>query len=401
MTILASFLLPVVLLFGATNIASASNPLDIYLFWGNGCPHCVKEKVYLEELLPEYPNVKLNDFEIYHNRNNIALMQEVSQELGFNSSGVPLLIIGDEDIIGFMEGTTEKEIEDRIQYCSRVSCPDSVGQIVGVSPTAIPEPENQNDNNAQETTEKIIKLPIIGEVNALNYSLPAITILIGALDGFNPCAMWTLLFLISLLIGMKNRKKMWLLGSAFIVASAFVYFLFMAAWLNLILFLGFVVWVRLVIGAIALVGGGYSIKKGIENKDGGCEITGSEKRQATFERIKKITQHNSLWIALGGIILLAFAVNLVELLCSAGLPAVYTQILTLNDLAAWQYYGYLLLYIFFFMLDDLIIFFIAMTTLKLTGISTKYSKYSSLIGGVIMIIIGLLLIFKPEFLMFG
>ena len=114
-----------------------------------------------------------------------------------------------------------------------------------------------------------------------------------------------------------------------------------------------------------------------------------------------VVEKKRLWLALSGIILLAFTVNLVELLCSAGFPAIYTQILTLNHLAIWQYYGYLLLYIFFFMLDDLAIFIIAMLTLHLTGISTKYSRWSNLIGGILMVIIGLLLIFKHQWLMFG
>ena len=92
---------------------------------------------------------------------------------------------------------------------------------------------------------------------------------------------------------------------------------------------------------------------------------------------------------------------MVEFVCSAGLPAVYTQVLAFNKLPNWQYYSYLVLYIFFFMIDDLFIFFVAMTTLKLVGIQTKYSRYSRLLGGIIMSIIGILLLFKPELLMFG
>ena len=53
------------------------------------------------------------------------------------------------------------------------------------------------------------------------------------------------------------------------------------------------------------------------------------------------------------------------------------------------------------MLDDIVIFFVAMKTLQIKGISNKYTKYSHLIGGVIMIIIGLLMLFKPEWLMFN
>jgi cytochrome c biogenesis protein CcdA len=175
----------------------------------------------------------------------------------------------------------------------------------------------------------------------------------------------------------------------------------MAAWLNLVLFLGLIIWVRLFIAMLALFGGSYSISKFFKNKAGTCEVTGGERKQKVFEKLKNIVKKNNLWVALGGIILLAFAVNLVELICSAGLPAVFTQVLAMNNLPTWGYYSYILLYILFFMIDDLIVFFVAMFTLKMTGITNKYARYSHLIGGALMIVIGLLLIFKPEWLMFG
>lgn len=380
----------------------ASTPLKAYLFWGDGCPHCAKEKVFLDKILPKYPNVELKKYEIYNNQNNVKLMQAAAKTLNLEAGGVPLLIVGDKEFVGFAEGLTEAQITAQLDKCSKSTCPDSIASVI--DPESKPKPVEKVDEKSQNTTKtekKMIKLPILGEVNALDFSLPVFTIILGTLDGFNPCAMWTLLFLISLLLGFNDRKKMWILGGTFIVASSFVYFMFMVTWLNLILFLGFIVWVRLAIGALALVGGGFSIKKGITNKDGGCEVTGSEKRQATFAKIRQITKNKNLLLAMGGIILLAFAVNLVELVCSAGLPAVYTQVLALSNLDSWQYYGYILLYILFFMIDDIIIFVIAMTTLKMTGISTKYSKWSNLIGGILMVIIGLLLVFKPEWLMFG
>lgn len=194
---------------------------------------------------------------------------------------------------------------------------------------------------------------------------------------------------------------MWLLGTVFIAVSAFVYFLFMSAWLNLILFLGFVVFLRVAIGLLAIFGGGYSLKEFIYTKNSGCKVANNEKRVKVFDKMKSLVQEKNLWISLGGIILLAFAVNLVELLCSAGLPAVYTQVLAINDMPNLQYYMYILLYIFVFMIDDLIIFFVAMFTLEMTGVTTKYARVSRLIGGLIMLTIGLMLIFKPEWLMFG
>ena len=194
---------------------------------------------------------------------------------------------------------------------------------------------------------------------------------------------------------------MWILGVAFLLTSAISYFIFMAAWLNLLLFIGLVFWIRLVIGLVALGGGSYNIREFFRNKDGACKVTGGAKRQKFFEKLKNVVLKRNFWLALAGIIALGFAVNLVELICSAGLPAVYTQILTLNDLSQAGYYGYLALYILIFLLDDLLVFFIAMITLRITGVTSKYARWSYLIGGILMLIIGLLLIFKPEILMFG
>jgi len=256
--------------------------------------------------------------------------------------------------------------------------------------------------NAQELTEipETLNLPFVGEFKTASVSLPILTVIIGALDGFNPCAMWVLLFLISLLLNMKDRKRMWILGSAFIIASAFVYFLFMLAWLNLLIFLGFLKWVRIIIGLVALTSAFYNLKKWYNNRPG-CPAAKNEKRRKVFERIRNIVGRKQFILALGGIILLAFAVNLVEVLCSAGLPVVYTQILTLNEIPTSQYYLYLILYIFIFLIDDLIIFIVAMVSLKAVGLTTKYTRTSAFIGGLLMLIIGLLMIFRPEWLMFG
>ena len=194
---------------------------------------------------------------------------------------------------------------------------------------------------------------------------------------------------------------MWILGLTFIAASAFVYFLFMAAWLNFFLFFGFIVWVRILVGLVALYFGYRNIKSYFDDKAGGCEVTKDEKRIKTLQKIKDITQKENLVPALAGIILLAFAINLIEAVCSAGLPAIYTQILTMNDLSTTQYYLHIIFYQIIFMLDDMTVFVIAMVTLNSIGIESKYARWSKVIGGVIMLLIGLLLILKPELLLFG
>jgi cytochrome c biogenesis protein CcdA len=133
----------------------------------------------------------------------------------------------------------------------------------------------------------------------------------------------------------------------------------------------------------------------------GCEVTSDEKRQKVFNKIKNIINKNNLAISILGVILLATSINFVELLCSAGLPTIYTQLLASNNLTKASYYGYLLLYVLFFMIDDLIVFFIAITTLETVGISAKYTHTVQLIGGILMLILGILMLFKPEILLFN
>lgn len=369
---------------------------NLYLFWGDGCPHCAKEELFLQRIETKYPDLEIQRFEVFKDRDNAKLMMEVAKELKASAGGVPFTIIGDQYFIGFDEKFNGPDIENRIKECTSSVCPDSVAAIV--SPTQVVE---QPAEPKKERVHKIINLPLVGQIDTGNFSLPILTMIIGALDGFNPCAMWVLVFLISLLLGMQNRKRMLILGSAFIVASSAVYFIFMAAWLNFILFIGVLSWVRILIGLVALFGAAYSLKDFYKNKDAACEVGDMQKKRKIMDKLKGYVTQNSFWLALFGIMALAFMVNLVELLCSAGFPAVYTQVLAMNNLPTWQYYSYILLYVLFFMLDDLVVFFVAMFTLQTTGLTTKYTRVSRLVGGILMLIIGLLMIFKPGALMFG
>ncbi|MBN1263054.1 MAG: hypothetical protein JW991_01730 [Candidatus Pacebacteria bacterium] len=379
-------------LFLALPIRAENGKVNLYFFWAYGCPHCANEKTFLESLGKKYPQLTINDYEVTGNKKNLELLKKIGQELSVNVSGVPFTVIGKQDFAGYYnDETTGKKIEEAVECAVRNGCEDLV---VDLTTAGDQQPE-------QKTVLKSVRLPIIGELEIKNLSLPVLTFVLALLDGFNPCAMWILLFLISLLLGMKDRKRMWILGTAFIVASALAYFLFLTAWLNLFLFLGYVFYVRLGIGLLALAAGGYYLRDYQVNKKGGCKVMGDKKRQRVFEKLRNIAQKKQFLTALGGMILLAFAVNLIELICSAGLPTIYTKVLSLAKLPAWRYYLYLVFYIIIFMLDDLFVFFTAMTTLRAVGVQSKYSRFSHLIGGILMLIIGALLLFKPEWLMFG
>jgi hypothetical protein len=355
--------------------------------------------VFLAELEGNYPQITVRDFEVWKSAENRQILIDLGKALNVDVSGVPFTVVGDKYFIGWYDkDSTGKAIEAAVATATEQGCADIAAGII--DPGNDPQENGSCGEQDKEEIPQSVNVPFLGQINVKDFSLPAIAVILGALDGFNPCAMWTLLFLISLLLGMENRKRMWILGCAFIVASSLVYFTFMAAWLNLLLFIGFIFWVRFAVGAIAIGGGIYNLKSYFSKKPAVCANAADPKRKKVFDKIKNITRQNNFYFALGGIILLAFAVNLVELICSAGLPVIFTQILAMSDLAAWQYYSYIALYILVFMADDLFVFFAAMITLKMAGATSKYQKASHLIGGVLMLAIGLLLIFRPEWLMF-
>jgi hypothetical protein len=375
-------------LFTTKAASFAAEPVNLYFFFSLGCPHCAKETQFLNREVAPRQDVVIHAYEVSQNPNNAALFAQMGQSLGIQVSGVPVTIVGNWHTVGYEnDQTTGQEILRAIQTVQQSPNPTPAPQLP--SATSAPPPEIKPT------------LPQLAGINLEALSLPLLTIVIAAVDGFNPCAMWVLLFLISMLLGMKNRLKMWILGSVFILTSGIVYYFFLAAWLNVFLFIGFIQWIRLLISSVAISAGLFQLRSFFKDKSGGCTAVTDTKRQKIFAQIKSITSGKYFLISIVGMMVLAVSVNMIELVCSAGLPAVYTQVLSYNQLPHWQYYVYLGLYTLIFMLDDLAVFAIAMFSLQAVGIQNKYARYSKLIGGSIILIIGFLMLVKPEWLMFG
>lgn len=396
--------------------------INIHLFYGNGCPHCAAEEEFLSDYLKDRTDVKLYKYEIWYDSHNQELLSKVQKEMGTtNKNGVPFTVIGKKTIVGYADGVTDEQIKDTINYYLNNDYRDYAGEITGkVKKVEVKEDitkdesktedkkenkiEKADDTKDSDQTDENVTVPVLGKINAKKVSLPILAVVLGFVDGFNPCAMWILIFLITMLFNMKDRKKMWILGLTFILTSGIVYLMFMLAWLNLATFISKIAFIRLLIAVIALVVGLINVYKYIDSlkkKDEGCDVVDKKDRKKIMEKIISITHEKKFIIALLGIMVLAASVNIIELMCSIGIPLLFTQILAMNNLSTFGYMIYMFIYIFFFLIDDIVIFVISMVTLKVTGLSTKYTKYSHLVGGIIMLIIGLLLIIKPELLMFN
>jgi len=376
---LVFFILLLSFLFGGFNFISAQNKVEVDFFYSAICPHCAEEKEFLKELEEKYPQIEIRQYEVLYSKDNQELLgvfyenYQVSEgEWGL----VPITFTPDKYFIGF-----NQQIANEIESCLEKCLGEEKPVIQGV------------------------KIPFLNKtIDISKMSLPVLTITLGVLDGLNPCAMWVLLFLIALLVNTRSRKRMWLVGGVFIIASGIIYYLILTAWLNLFLAISYVNLTRMIIGVFAMGVGIWQMKNFITYHPGVCKVLGIssriEEKMKLKERAEKIATSPLTWVTIGGLLFLAFGVNLVEFFCSAGLPAIYTRILTLNQISTLNHYLYLLLYTFVFMLDDLIIFSLAVITLSRVGFTEKYNYWTTLIGGLLILILGLLLIFKPELLMF-
>lgn len=362
-------------------VLAQQEPIKIDFFYSPTCPHCKAEKEFLKTLRKQYPELKVKEYDVINSKQNQEILMEFYEQykVPIRERGlVPATFIENRYFIGFNQQIGE-DIESSLK-------------------------EHQEE---EKPTAQKIEVPILGELDISRMSLPILAVTLGALDGFNPCAMWVLLFLITLLANVRSKKKMYLIGGTFLLASGVVYYFILAAWLNLFLAISYVNLTRILIGALAIGLGVWQIVSFTKFKPGTCEII--EGQGGLQEKIRSfLKKHTEKLVGspltlgiLGGVITLALGVNLVDFFCSAGLPAVFTRILTLNQISTLNYYLYLLLYTFVFMLDDLIVFSLAIFALSKIGFTEKYNYWATLIGGLLIFVLGILLIFKPELLMFA
>jgi glutaredoxin len=362
----------------------AASPVgEVELFSRTGCPHCTEAHRFLEGLKAEHPGLTVIEWQVDQDPRARERLQGLAAEHGQAVVGVPAILVGGELIFGFAE-TTGARVRARLERQPLPTAPDS-GETCSADP-------------ADSCDDDVVQAPLWGAVRASELGLPLFTLLVGLLDGFNPCAMWVLLFLLSLLVNLKSRARMALVAGTFVVVSGVVYFAFMAAWLNVFLLLGFSRVVQVVLGGLAVAMALLNMKEFWAFKKGPSLTIPEAAKPGIATRIRGVLQARGLAAALAGVVVLAVLVNFVELLCTAGFPAVYTHVLTGQGLPAWQNYAFLALYIFAYVLDDALMVGIAVVTLSRRRLQEREGRWLKLASGVVMLGLAAVLLFKPAWL---
>ncbi len=379
---------------GKPAVAPEQGESDLEVFVRQGCPHCEKAKTFLSQLKQRYPQLKVTVRDIGEDHQALLRLKALAEKFDMAQLGVPAFYVRGELVVGFeSEEITGKQLEELLGRPP----PDARTLSDGICPLE-PELPCPREAKPKAIRGQRFHVPFLGDQTLPELDLPLFTIFLGLLDGFNPCAMWVLLFLLALLANMQDRRKMFLLAGTFVLISGALYFAFMAAWLNIFLFIGYVRIIQMMMGGLAVGIGVINVKEFWAFGQGLSLSIPSSAKPGIYARVRKILAAEHLSQAIFGIVVLAILVNMVEFVCTAGFPAMFTQVLSQQALTTWEYYGYLGLYSLAYIADDALMVTIAVVTMSHRKLQEHEGRWLKLISGVVMMGLGVVLLLAPHYL---
>jgi len=348
--------------------------VHLYFFWSESCPHCQEAHPFIEAIPRARPWVVLHAIEVSRNRNNSQRFINMAESLGQAAEAVPTLMFCGQMEVGWQDAATSgARLLRALDTCRG-----------GDLPTA--------------SAASSVQLPFLGEIDPASLSLPIFTVIIAALDAFNPCAFFVLLFLLSLLAHQKERRRMLTVGGIFIFTSGLMYFAFMAAWLNIFQYLGALTWITLTAGVLAIIVGAINVKDFFAFKQGITLSIPEAAKPGIYRRARAILQADNPTGMLAATVFLAIAANFYELLCTAGFPMVYTRILTLHEPSLAARYAWLALYNVIYIVPLALIVLAFVGTLSVHKLTEREGRLLKLMSGMMMLELGLVLALRPAWL---
>jgi thiol-disulfide isomerase/thioredoxin len=374
-----------------------SSKVVIYLFWGDGCPHCASEKPFLQELAQRSPGVEVREYEVWYNEGNRALLAKMGEAYGFDPNGVPVTFVGDQHWVGYADSIGQ-EIEKAVTACLANSCRDAgAGIITPAEPASGPAEDRVVTSGAIAEMPTSVDLPIIGNVNLQHQSLLLSTLLISFVDGFNPCSVWVLTMLLAITLHTGSRKKVLLIGLIYLTVTAAVYALFIAGLFTVFSVVSFTGWIQVIVALVALFFAGVNIKDYFWYKEGISLTISDEKKPGLLRRARGLLDASqSFWGLASATVVLAGGVSLVEFSCTAGFPMIWTNLLSSQRVALVSFLGLLVVYLLIYQLDELGIFLAAVYSMKATRLEEKHGRILKLIGGGLMFTLAMVMLIKPS-----
>lgn len=363
--------------------ARAADAVPIEVFVRAGCPHCAEAEAFVDRLGKEQPGLQIVIRDVQKDPAALQRLQQIARDLGAGDVRVPAIHVRGQLIIGYsVEAGTDRLI--RAALAGRDARGIAAAESCAAEDLTCRPPAAEAERFEVNLLGRTLTLEQIG--------LPSFALAIGLLDGFNPCSMWVLLLMISLLAPLNDRARMLAIAGTFVAVQGVAYFAFLAAWLNLFLLIGLSRASQLAIAAIAIAAGLIHLKDFVAFGRGLSLSIPERAKPGIYQRMRAILNARNMTAALIGTVILGLLVQIVEFMCTSGFPALFTRILTLQSLDRAAYYGYLLLYIAAYMLDDLIVLGIGVVMLSRHRLQEREGRWLKLASGVVMVGLGVYLI---------
>ncbi|MGQ9491905.1 MAG: thioredoxin family protein [Anaerolineae bacterium] len=396
--------------------AQTADPVYIYFFWGDGCPHCAEAKPFLAGLTQRFPRVEIRDFEVWYHPENREPFIRMAAKFGFEPSGVPTIFIGDRYWVGYAREPIGREIEAYVGGCLLSGCPDAGAGVLSpaATPTPVPAvaqvpaapmagesapsaPTALDPAPATLAQSSTLTLPLIGPVDLATQSLAISTAIIAFVDGFNPCSLWVLSVLLALTLHTGSRKKVFIIGLVFLTVTSLVYVLFIAGLFTMFTIVSFAGWIRVVVALLALFFAAVNIKDYFWYKEGLSFTIADEKKPGLYRSMRRVLNAGeSLPALIGATVVMSAGASLVEFSCTAGFPVLWTNLLATQGVTVLAFIILLALYMFIYQIDEIGIFLAAVFSLRASKLEEKHGRILKLIGGTLMLTLAAVMLIDPN-----
>lgn len=350
------------------NRSSSESEEVLYYFWGY-CPTCSKPEDHIG-LFDDYP-VDVEIYEVFHDQEGRKVYDRFSEELGIKSRGFPTLVYKDQYWLGF-----SASVQEEIIYAIEATLDD------------------------REVTERrnIIVLPLIGELDLAASPIILTTFIVAFLDGFNPCSLFVLTFLLAIIVHSASRKRIFIVGLTFLLVTAAVYGLFILGILNIMIFAAQLFWIRNVIAVIVIILGLVAVKDFIVFKQGFSFAIPDSYKSKYYQQVRNVFYTESVLPMITATAVMALGIALIELPCTAGFPFIWTSIVAGLDLSISFFIILFAVYILTYLSVELVIFFLAVVRMRSLKMTEERGRLLKLVGGSLMLVLGLILIIEPTYM---
>lgn len=376
-------LLLAALLLSSPSLAEpAEGTVNMYVFWGVGCPHCDAQKPFLRELEARYPGLRVQEMEVAADTRHHALFEDMAAAHGIPAQSVPTVFVGGRAWVGDSPDL-RRQIEAQVAFCSRNPCADPWAGVDGRS--------------LDEGRDYTLTLPWLGGVDLSLQPLVMSTALIALVDGFNPCSLWVLTVLLALVIHSGSRRRVLVVGLTFLITTAAVYGLFVVGVFGVLSYVAYLGPVQVVVALFALTFALVNIKDYFWFQKGLSFTIADEHKPGLYRSIRGLMESGRSGLALvAATFVMALGIALVELPCTAGFPVIWSGLVAEHYPGAWGFAGLLALYLLLYLLIELMVFAGALATLRIRRFEEVHGRVLKLVGGLIMLALALVLLFDPQ-----